>query len=87
MNKRKFKKQLQYDIADAVEIVLLKSAKNKDANEEMNKRIDSLLEAYDTAFHKIHTEKTLAGRKERKKHFTELRSQFDKDIESIYSGK
>jgi hypothetical protein len=88
MNKRRFKKQLQYDISDAIDLVLLQQLKNDKADDtQTEKKVDSLLHIYDEAFAHIGKARTLKTGKERKQHFKSILENFDKQIESIILGK
>lgn len=87
MNKRKFKKQLQYDIADAVDLVILQQIQNKKADEALtDKKVSALLDIYDATFSQIGKAKSLST-KEKRKHFSNLLSEFDKQIEKIILDK
>ncbi|MBC8045518.1 MAG: hypothetical protein H7Y00_01845 [Fimbriimonadaceae bacterium] len=88
MKKRQFKKLLQYEITDAVELVILKYAKEKPADESIqNKKIDALLDLYDETFSKISGERTLKTSNEKKTHFKSLHEDFHKEVEKIYLDK
>ncbi|MBC8172396.1 MAG: hypothetical protein H7X71_00700 [Chitinophagales bacterium] len=88
MNKRHFKRLLQYDIADAVELTILKYQKEGKADTpEVNAKIDELLCLYDDVLSNVHGEKLLKSGKEKKKHFRDLLTGFDKEMEKIFSGK
>lgn len=86
MNKRKLKKQLQYDIADAVDLVILQQLKNNNTREaETDKKVNALLDVYDSTFSQIGKAKTAKG-KDIKKHFRSLLETFDKQVETIVLG-
>lgn len=87
MNKRTFKKYMQIELSEAIEAVLIKSANNDKGTELMNKKVDDLLNVYDTVFANINKENTLKTTKEKKAHFRAIVSDMQKEIEKIYSEK
>lgn len=78
---------MQIELSEAIEAVLIKSANNDKGTELMNKKVDDLLNVYDTVFANINKENTLKTTKEKKAHFRAIVSDMQKEIEKIYSEK